>query len=71
MAQQVGVRITELIAELQQQDTPKRYRLVTAKKLRWLKGHPVLVDFWASWCVPCIQQMRSLSKLAEKANARD
>ncbi len=31
-----------------------------------VKGHAVLVDFWASWCVPCIQQMRSLSKLADE-----
>ena len=31
-----------------------------------VKGHALLVDFWASWCVPCIQQMRSLSKLADE-----
>lgn|SRR5437667_1473816 len=47
---------------------PLNLKTLDGKPFDWtsVKGHPVLVDFWASWCVPCIQQMRSLSKLADE-----
>jgi thiol-disulfide isomerase/thioredoxin len=28
------------------------------------KGRPVLLNFWATWCVPCIHEMPDLAKLA-------
>lgn len=35
-------------------------------KLTDLKGRVVLIDFWATWCVPCVQEMPALKKLHEK-----
>jgi thiol-disulfide isomerase/thioredoxin len=33
-------------------------------KLSELKGAPVLVNLWATWCAPCVKEMPTLDRLA-------
>ncbi len=36
---------------------------------RW-KGKPLVVNFWAPWCAPCVQEMPELSQLAQDSAAQ-
>ena len=38
--------------------------------LQTLRGKVVLVDFWATWCGPCLQQMPVLKRLYAEHHAR-
>lgn len=39
-------------------------------KLSELKGKVVLVDYWATWCAPCVATMPEMQKLHDKYAAR-
>jgi thiol-disulfide isomerase/thioredoxin len=36
----------------------------TAISLAKFRGVPVLVNFWATWCAPCVKELPTLDKLA-------
>jgi thiol-disulfide isomerase/thioredoxin len=38
----------------------------TALSLEALRGQVVLLDIWASWCLPCKEEMPLLDELAER-----
>jgi thiol-disulfide isomerase/thioredoxin len=35
-----------------------------------LKGKPVLVTFWASWCMPCLMEIPTLNDIHQKYSGR-
>ena len=36
--------------------------------LRQLRGRPVLLNFWATWCAPCVEEIPSLENLARRSS---
>ena len=35
-----------------------------------VKGAPAVINFWATWCTPCIREMPALDRFAELAGGR-
>ena len=41
------------------------------KDIAQLKGKVVLVNFWATWCAPCVEEMPDLEKLHRELEGQD
>ena len=41
------------------------------KKLSDYRGQVVLLNFWATWCPPCVREMPSMERLQQEVNAKD
>ena len=39
---------------------------VNAEKVNLKTGKPIIINFWATWCVPCIQEFPEFDELNEK-----
>jgi peroxiredoxin len=35
------------------------------------RGHPVMVNFWATWCPPCVEEVPSLEDMARTLDGTD
>lgn len=61
----VNAQITSLYVgdEIPSIDLPNSYEAIPVSNLSQLKGQVVILEFWATWCGPCIPAISHLDKL--------
>jgi thiol-disulfide isomerase/thioredoxin len=47
-------------------DTPEGGKL----HMQALKGKPLLINFWATWCAPCVEELPLLERFYSRNNAK-
>lgn len=68
-AQVGGLRLTDFEPRIAAPDFVATTLSGESLSLRSLRGRHVLVNFWATWCPPCLEEMPSLEALSKQFGA--